>query len=86
MIVHHPRSHNCILIYSPIRRTHWVTASRRSGIGAVPKGAAPGIGVITAADAYGEWSSLTRATSPKKLVKYGGLDPIINGSGTRPDR
>ena len=46
----------------------------------------PGIGVITAADAYGEWSSLTRATSPKKLVKYGGLDPIINGSGTRPDR
>ena len=45
----------------------------------------PGIGVITAADAYGEWSTLTRAASPKKLVKYGGLDPAISGSGKRPD-
>ena len=46
----------------------------------------PGIGVITAAESYGEWSTLTRATSPKKLVKYGGLDPNIHGSGNRPDR
>ncbi len=45
----------------------------------------PGIGVITAADVYGEWRTLTHATSPKKLVKYGGLDPTISGSGKRPD-
>jgi len=45
----------------------------------------PGIGVITAADAYGEWCTLTHAQGPKKYVKYGGLDPLIHGSGERPD-
>ncbi|MCL5971916.1 MAG: IS110 family transposase [Firmicutes bacterium] len=45
----------------------------------------PGIGVVTAADAYGEWSTLTPTASPKKFVKYGDLDPAMSGSGKRPD-
>jgi transposase len=45
----------------------------------------PEIGVITAADVDGAWRTLTPATSPQKLVTYGGRDPTIRGSGKRPD-